>query len=54
MAYRLPDAVAQQARFGEGWVKLEGNWRAHRVSETTKSPPPQGQGAVQAFSCRLR
>ena len=24
VAYRLPDGVTQQARFGDGWVTLEG------------------------------
>lgn len=30
---RLPDAVAEQARFGDGWVKLVGDWIDREVGD---------------------
>ena len=30
---QLPDAVAEQARFGDGWVKLVGDWIDREVGD---------------------
>ena len=63
---QLPDAVAEQARLGDGWVKLVGDWidRAsatwRRCGPTTCSrrrstrPTPTARGSPRTCSARTR
>ena len=63
---QLPDAVAEQARWGDGWVKLVGDWidresvTWRRCGPTTCSRPlwmlrtPTAPASPRTFSARTR
>ena len=45
---QLPDAVAEQARFGDGWIKLVGDWISREEGDLSPSFPAEAFAAAIA------